>query len=303
MSCSKASNDVLYLGIDGGGSKCRASLVSAQGAVLGSGLAGPANPLHGLERTLTSIEDAAWQALREAGLTRIDMKQIVVGAGLAGVNLPGLYEKVSKWRHPFAQWYLTTDLHVACLGAHRGDDGAVIVVGTGSCGFASVNGQAIVLGGHGFLLGDKGSGAWMGLKAIKAVLTASDGLSSPTELTQAVMDTYHVTGLDIVERLSKSSSSDFAKLAPRVIDAANRGDDVAVGIVSSGAAYISSLARKLLAIDPPRLSLIGGISAPLTPWLDSEIVRHIELPLGQPEMGAVHYAKQRHLSAVPMMTV
>ncbi len=294
MSSSKESAETLYLGIDGGGSKCRATLVSSTGEIVGVGLSGPANPLHGLERTLESIEDASVQAAKSAGLADGNLSNIVAGIGLAGVNLPGQYEQVASWQHPYARCYLTTDLHVACLGAHRGDDGAVIVVGTGSCGFSAVNGKSVSLGGHGFLLGDKGSGAWMGLKAIKSVLTAADELSAPTQLTQAVTDVYQVSGLEIIERLSKSSSSDFARLAPRVIQAAEAGDQVAMNIVSSAADYVSALARKLLATQPPRLSLIGGISGPLSNWLADDVLKRIEEPLDQPEMGAVYFARQQH---------
>lgn len=294
MSSSKENAETLYLGIDGGGSKCRASLVSSAGEIIGTGLSGPANPLHGLARTLESIEDASLQAIKSAGLSSADLSQVVTGMGLAGVNLPGLYEQVANWQHPFASCYLTTDLHVACLGAHRGGDGAVIVVGTGSCGFSTVEGESVSLGGHGFLLGDKGSGAWMGLKAIKSVLTAADGLSAPTQLTQAVTDIYQVSGLGIIERLSKSSSSDFAKLAPSVIKAAESGDQVAVNIVSDAADYVSALARKLLVMQPPRLSLIGGISGPLSAWLADDVVKRIEAPLDQPEMGAAYFARQQH---------
>lgn len=294
MSSSKESDDTLYLGVDGGGSKCRACLVTSSGEIIGTGLSGPANPLNGLARTLESIEDASRQALTSAGIAASSLSKVVAGIGLAGVNLPGQYERVASWKYPFSRCYLTTDLHVACLGAHRGGDGAVIVVGTGSCGFSTVDGESVSLGGHGFLLGDKGSGAWMGLKAVKSVLSAADGLSESTQLTQAVRDIYQVSGLDIIEQLSQSSSSDFAKLAPKVIEAAAVGDRVAVDIVSNGADYISALARKLLIMKPPRLSLIGGISGPLSSWLANDVVEHIEKPLDQPEMGAVYFARQQY---------
>ena len=61
------------------------------------------------------------------------LKQVVAGLGLAGVNLPGLYQKINEWHHPFKEMFLTTDLHTACIGAHKGADGAVIITGTGSC--------------------------------------------------------------------------------------------------------------------------------------------------------------------------
>lgn len=294
MSSTFTNDDTLYLGIDGGGTKCRACLVSSSGEILGVGLAGPANPLHGLTRTLTSITDAAEQALSSASLPLATLQHVVAGVALAGINLPGMFVTMSEWRHPFAAMYLTTDLHAACLGAHCGGDGAVIVTGTGSCGFASVDGKTVTLGGHGFLLGDVGSGAWMGLEAIKAVLTAEDGLSPTTRLTERVTDVYGVEGLDIVERMSKASSSEFARLAPSVLAEAKRGDEVALQIVQQGAAYIDALAKQLLAHNPPRLSMLGGISALIQHWLTEEVAERVQPPLEQPEMGAVYFARDGH---------
>ncbi|GAB3092715.1 ATPase [Aestuariicella hydrocarbonica] len=294
MSSTVMNDDTLYLGVDGGGTKCRACLVSSSGEVLGTGLAGPANPLHGLTRTLASITEAAEQAAASAGLPQLVLKDVVAGVALAGINLPGMFVTMSEWQHPFAEMHLTTDLHAACLGAHRGGDGAVIVVGTGSCGFVSVKGQSATLGGHGFLLGDMGSGAWMGLEAIKAVLKAEDGLSLPTTLVDQVTDIYGVNGLQIVERMSKASSSEFARLAPSVLAAAAAGDDVARAIVAQGAGYIDDLAKKLLLMAPPRLSMLGGISAPLQKWLSDDVSSKVQPPLEQPEMGAVYFARERH---------
>ncbi|MGD8174741.1 N-acetylglucosamine kinase [Marinimicrobium sp. ARAG 43.8] len=287
----------LYLGIDGGGSKCQASLVDEQGQVLSTALAGPANPLHGVERTLQSIESAARRALKEVGLGEESLGRLVVGAGLAGVNLPSLYKVVSDWPHPFSELHLTTDLRIACLGAHQRDDGAVIVTGTGSCGYVRVDGKDRLIGGHGFPYGDQGSGAWMGMEAIKAVLLASDGLGPQTALTDSVADLLQARGLAIVERMSGRPSSEYAKLAPLVFTAAEADDPVAFRIVTEGADYVSAMADKLLSFQPARLSLIGGVAERITPWLSPQVAERLAEPLGPPEDGAVLFARQQHALA------
>lgn len=291
---SSIANDVFYLGIDGGGSKCRASIADAGGVVLGEAVAGPANPLHGLERTLESIEQAASRALADSGRHDVTLRQLVAGVGLAGVNLPSLFRAVSAWRHPFAELYLTTDLHIACLGAHQRDDGAVIVAGTGSCGYVGVPGRECVLGGHGFPLGDKGSGAWMGLEAAKAVLLASDGLGPATQLEALLSAELGASGLVMVERLSGAKSSDYARLAPLVLRAAQAGDAAAEAIVREGAGYISALGRKLLDYGPARISMIGGLAEALRPWLTLQLSSRLSAPLGPPEAGALLYARRHH---------
>jgi glucosamine kinase len=77
-----------------------------------------------------------------------------------------------------------------------------------------------------------------------------------------------------------------------VIEAANKSDPVAKTIVQAGADYISLLAHKLLAANPPRLSLIGGLAPMLVPWLDPLVRQRLAPALEQPEMGAVRLAMQ-----------
>jgi len=293
MMAKSANEDQLFIGIDGGGTKCRATIYSAKNGVLGTGLGGPANPLHGLERTLESIMVSTQLAMRDAGLPLESIHQIYAGLGLAGVNLPTLYDKISEWEHPFKQMFLTTDLHTACIGAHDGDDGAVIITGTGSCGFSHVKGESVNYGGHGFALGDKGSGAWMGLEAVKAVLVDLDGLGSKTALTNVVKDHFNTDcAMGIAEQMAGQPSSSYAKLARYVFDAARKNDEIALNIVKEGAEYISSLAKRLLENNPPRLSMIGGLAEPLNEWLDPAVAKLVEAPIQPPEMGAIYFAQQ-----------
>lgn len=129
MGNRPASGDLLYLGVDGGGTKCRAVLVDADARVIGEGRGGPANPYHGVARALESVVNATDNALASAGLGPEDKSRIVAGLGLAGVNVPSLYATVQQWDHPYYARYLTTDLHIACIAAHDQSDGAVIVAG------------------------------------------------------------------------------------------------------------------------------------------------------------------------------
>ena len=291
-------DEVLFLGIDGGGSKCRARLVNANGEYLGGGLAGPANPVNGLEVTTEAIISATRQALDEAGCKTGTVGSVVAGVALAGVNVPRLWQVVSNWAHPFKRLFLTTDLHAACLGAHRGGDGAVIIAGTGSCGYASVGDRRLHLGAHGFLLGDKGGGAWVGLQAVKAVLLAADKLGPQTALSEAVLDVFHCSITELLERFSDAGSSEFAFLAPLVFDLAERGDQVANGIVDEGAAYISAMASELLTLDPPRLSLIGGVATRLLSRLNRDLLVRVSAPLAPPEEGSVYFAQNEYARAV-----
>ena len=294
MGLVQTKDQQLFIGVDGGGSKCRATIYTADGTVLGTGVAGRANPLHGLAQAFASIEASTRQALLDAGMKETDSHLLVAGLGLAGVNVPRLYQDVISWQHPFAAMFVTTDLHTACIGAHRGADGAVIITGTGSCGYAHVGDDSLSSGGHGIALGDKGSGAWLGLKAAEHVLLALDGFAAPTALTKMLLNHFGVSdALGIVEHLAGKSSSCYAELARSVLDCANAGDEVARGIVQEGADYISEMARKLFSLNPVRFSMIGGLAEPLQAWLGSDVVAKISETLAPPELGAMYFAQQQ----------
>jgi glucosamine kinase len=294
MSARQLNNSQLYIGIDGGGSKCRATIYTAEHQQLGTGVAGRANPLHGLEQTFLSITESTQLAIADAGLAASASQHLVAGIGLAGVNVSHYYQQIANWQHPFKAMFLTTDLHTACIGAHNGADGAVIITGTGSCGYAHVGGNTICLGGHGFALGDKGSGAWLGLKAAEHVLLALDGFACTTSLTERLLSHFNaVDAMGIVKQLAGQSSSAYAKLARLVLSCAQDGDAVAISIVKEGAEYICELARKLFAINPSRFSMIGGLVEPLYPWLDEDVARKISPSLSPPEFGAFLFAQKQ----------
>lgn len=294
------SDDSLILGIDGGGTKCKAVLMSPDNVILGEGTAGPGNPVYGLEQTKDSIKNSAIMALKQAGMHPREIANISVGVGLAGVNLPKHYNAIMNWKNPFKQIFLATDLLVASLGAHDGGDGAVIVTGTGSCGFSYVDQKPLILGGHGFPQGDKGSGAWFGLKAVEQVLLALDGLGSSTQLVELMLRQLKVkNSAELTEKVAGKPASFFAQLAGCVFIALDAKDQIAMSIVHEGASYINSMAEKLMSTHPPRMSLIGGIGTSLFPSLSRHIQNALSAPLSPPEIGAVYFARQNMSGFLP----
>ena len=282
----------LYLGIDGGGTKCKVRLEDASGNLLAESISGPANAARDLQGTIASIRQASLWALEKANIHSLSIDQLHVGAGIAGVNIPSVKQALQQWKHPFAEFKLTTDLHIACLGAHNGEDGAIIITGTGSSGASFVKDQYREFGGHGFVAGDKGSGAWMGKKAISHTLEVMDGLATATSLSEQVQNQLNChTTYDLVNLSLQAKPSFYAQLAPLVIQLANENDPVALPIIEDGADYISALARKLLEAEPPRLSIIGGVSRFLQPWLASDVQQNISPSLSSPEAGAILLAK------------
>ncbi|KXI30381.1 BadF/BadG/BcrA/BcrD ATPase family protein, partial [Paraglaciecola hydrolytica] len=236
-----------FIGVDGGGTKCKALLQNHKGEIVGEGLSGSANAATDLPVAIKSIVGACHEALLAAALPLEYLRFCHVGMGLAGVNLPSIRHNMLQWQHPFASVHLTTDLHIACLGAHDGADGAVIITGTGSSAFAVLNGEQLNLGGHGFTAGDKGGGAWIGRAATQVCLEAMDDLAPYSPLVDQLKT--HLGCKDataVAEKVNGAPAVFFASLAPLVLDAAAQQDVIATAILQDAADYLSKLARRLL---------------------------------------------------------
>jgi glucosamine kinase len=95
----------------------------------------------------------------------------------------------------------------------------------------------------------------------------------------------------LVEAIAGKGATQYAQLAHIVFDAAEQGDKVALKIVTEGAEYINTIARILWKKSPVRMSMIGGMTAKLRPWLDTEVQAWLSEPLNTPEVGSVFFAR------------
>lgn len=285
-------NSLIFAGIDGGGTNCRVRLETEQGELLGEGFGGTANPSHGLDVVEASILSAVGEALASSGLSNDYMSSLVVGAGLAGLHLPAYRDVMTNWQHPFHSLYLTDDLKTALYGAHAGNDGAVIIVGTGFSATSMVNGLDYPIGGYGFLMGDYCSGSWIGFQAVQKVLLAQDGLSAPTSLVELIQD--YLGSAMIAQSLIDAKASDYGRLAPLVFAAVDKGDSIANEILNASAQFINHVAFKLFESNPPRFSILGGIASKIANRLDPKVIAELSEPLSSAEQGAIHFAKAHY---------
>ncbi len=283
-----------YVGIDGGGSKCRAFVTCEDGRIQGHGISTSANPAYGFKQATDAMVESIRLALKDAGLTAVNSRDLIVGAGLAGINLPSYFNQMQQWQHPFKALHLTSDVHIACLGAHQGEDGAVLVIGTGSCAYRIQNGIGFMLGGHGFPYGDQGSGAWIGLKVVEAVLLAQDKLAPQTLLTQKVDEYLMLNGeiLTLRDMMIAKPSRTYANLAPLAFDL-YQADTIATQIIDEGAGYLNKLADKILTQKNVQIALIGGLAPPYQHFFNNSTQKQIMPAVASPQQGAVLYVKQQ----------
>lgn len=283
------------LGVDGGGTQCRARLAQRSGAVLGEGKAGPANLRLGVFDAFAAVLVAAAECLAAAGLPPAALGDAVACLALAGASEPGELAAARRHPLPFRQTIVTTDAEAACEGAHGGSDGAIIVVGTGSIGWGIAGGRRYRVGGWGLPVSDEGSGAWLGLEVIRRVLWAHDGRIGWSPLLSEVMTRFEGDPHALVRWAASARPADYGGFAPLVIEHAGRGDPVAGGLVRLAAGHIDRLAAQLGAAGAERIALVGGLAAVMEPYLAPETRRHLVPPQGDALAGALRIAA----SAVP----
>ncbi|MEH3100042.1 BadF/BadG/BcrA/BcrD ATPase family protein [Sphingomonas adhaesiva] len=276
-----------FLGVDAGGSHCRARLTDARGLVLGEGLTGPANARIGIERLRLVLDEAIGQAIAQAGLDAAQVATIHAGMGIAGISRPGALEALRALDFPFAGIAFASDAVIANLGAHRGRDGAILILGTGSIAQVRVGGIDFAIGGYGFPISDEGSGAALGLSAVRHALRALDGRSERTALALSVADRFGHAIPQAIAWMDRATPRDYAALAPLVMDHAEAGDAIARSIVEDAAGHVERFVETIFERGAPACSLMGGLSARLQPWLRARTVARLTPPAGDALDGAL----------------
>lgn len=283
-------SEPLLLGVDGGGTKCRARLSAASGKTLAEAVAGPANIRFGLETSFAAIFQAGGECLQRAGLSNRDLPRVIACFALAGASEPTYRTLAERHRHPYGNAVVTTDAHAACLGAHAGRDGAIIIVGTGSIGWGEVGGRHVRVGGWGPAVSDEGSGAWLGREAVRRVLWGHDGRIPWSDFLRTLFAKFKSDPHAIVRWSSRASPRGWAVLAPLVVDYAAKGDPAAVELMQMGAEHIDAVARLLVSAGGARLAIVGGLAQAMEPWLAPETRRHLVRPAGDALEGALRLA-------------
>ncbi len=271
----------LYLGVDGGGSGCRAVLADTQGRVLARAEGGPANINSGHDVAVRNILAVTGAVMAEAGVTP---DRVAAGLGLAGGNI-GLRKAAVLAALPFARVRVESDGWTAARGALGADDGVVAAFGTGSVFAVQRDGVITLTGGWGWVLGDEGGGAGIGRAVLAALLRAVDGLPPGiTPLGQRLLD--RLGGPHgVVGFADGAGPADLARLAPEV---AAGGDALADLVLDRMQGDILAMLNHLNPKAKLPLVYLGGLG-PL--WRDRLALPCVE-PRGNALDGALMLARE-----------
>ena len=306
-----------WLGVDGGGTNCRAVIVDENDRVCGEGRAEAANFIRvGLEAAIGHVRIAVDEACHQAG---IEVTKITAACiGLAGVSHPEHHARMLsalKNALPVPHITLETDARVALAGATRNQPGVVIIAGTGSiaCGI-NTRGRFAWAGGWGPAMGDEGSGSYIGRRALEAVVMAWDYRGEPTSMMEPVLRHFGVTTPPELPPVIYDSPGEvparISQLSRIVVKAAADGDSVARQILKDAAeelarAAIAVIEQLRMAQETIIVSYVGGVFEAGDLILDPmrDLIREaapkavVAAPIDPPVIGAAMMAKAMTLES------
>ncbi|HZN18491.1 MAG TPA: BadF/BadG/BcrA/BcrD ATPase family protein [Micromonosporaceae bacterium] len=272
----------LLLGLDGGATKTLAALLDVDSYTVWYGKAGSSNPFaDGFDEAIGSVREAVSEALGAAGAAAGD-----VAAGVLAVASADADADRARLRdgllaaYPMPRLVVVNDVAAAWCAGTLGAPGVAVIAGTGSNSFGvNGHGQTWRCGGWGHLLGDEGSGYWIGLSAMHAAVRYRDGRGPWTQLVPRLLSAFSVTAVEdlqsvVYERFSKAEIGSFARL---VSEAAHDGDAEACRILHRAGTDLAQMAGTVIEVlDFPEafpVVLVGGAfrsgSALLDPFADA----------------------------------
>lgn len=293
----------IFIGVDGGASSCKVRIEDAAGNLLGSAKGGPTTIKFSTGKAWETILSTITAALASTNIKLEDNRyHFHLGCGLTGCELPEPCTKFLKEAPPyFSTVRLESDAYTACLGAHAGQDGAIIIVGTGAVSIQIQNGKTTQVSGWGFPHGDEGSGAWLGMEAVRLTLQWLDGrFETPnTALLEMIFQKFERDLIKLVVWSNAANSTKFAEIAPLVIEQLKKQDLLALELIQRATDAIDRIGMALAKhSENGKLlpcCLCSGLAPFIEPYLSPELKARIVPCKHDAASGAIFMIK-KHLT-------
>jgi N-acetylglucosamine kinase-like BadF-type ATPase len=294
------------LGIDAGGTKTVCLLADESGTIL-SEARGPGANLH------AAGELAVEKVLHEVMERAIGDRNVMPAAiclGIAGVDREDEAQVVRAMMRRIgykSRVLVVNDALIALVAGARDAPAIVVIAGTGSIAYGrNGSGEAARAGGWGHMIGDEGSGYWIGREALAAVMRGADGRGPETALASEILAHFNVSDVSRLPRIVYDRDQprmSVAALGPIVQRVAEQGDAVATRILERAADELVLAARSVttrleMRGDEFTFLLAGGVFR-VVPWLADELSRRLvevaprsqtEILTKEPAVGAVWLA-------------
>lgn len=240
------------IGIDGGGTKTALKLADENGNLILSIEGGPCNiNSMGKDSVAKMLKELVVDALKK---TELNMEQIkVLCIGTAGVDRPSdkaIMEDIIRGTGFMNKAIITNDAVTALYGGTGGAEGVILISGTGSiCYGRNSEGDTKRAGGWGHIIGDEGSGYYIGISAINKIARGHDGVEDKTVMTDLILEHLkleNASGLIEYVYRSGAGKSEIAYLATLVDEAYKQGDNTAEEILLRAAFELFLISKAVI---------------------------------------------------------
>ena len=264
-----AQTELIVVGVDGGGSSTRVYVADEQAHVLFKATGEGSAVTPGAEADSAEVLGAMVRnAVIDAEMGHLMPRALVVGVAGVGREAQRIALQQELERLEVADAVVViSDAEAAMEDAFVEGPGILLIAGTGSIAWGrSPAGVMQRCGGWGPVIGDEGSGAWLGRKALQVIAAAHDGREPETALTGAILTALELDDVSaIITWAATATPADMATLAPAVLSAAEVGDLRANTIVTMAveelALHVRALARTLFVDERAAIpvALHGGL--------------------------------------------
>jgi glucosamine kinase len=280
------------IGVDGGGTGTRVRLARADGAELAQATSGPSGLSLGIDKAWACVNYAVEKAFAAIGIEQIPFASTAIGLGLAGVHNKVWAAQFEAANPGYAALALDNDGVTTLIGAHAGQPGVIVAIGTGSVGEALLpDGSQREVSGWGFPAGDEASGGWMGLRAMNHIQQVIDGRKPGSAFADALIDACGGNRDAIQSWLGQATQTAYASLA-RYVVAHGETEPVARAILEDAGLEVATMAAALDPSGELPVALCGGLGEPLRPYLPQALLARVVAPQGDSAKGALHLIEQ-----------
>lgn len=284
----------LIIGVDGGGTGCRAAVGTRVDGVLARASSGAANFTTDPDLALINVAKAVARAVAEIGAPEDALMSATAHIGLAGVMTTGDQQRIVE-NLPYGAASASDDRLTSVIGALGSKDGYLLSVGTGTIVAASIMNTFRFVGGWGFNISDQASGAWLGRAALEQVILCHDGMAAHSDLTRSLLSEFDGDANEVATFSMSATPGEFGNFAPSVIASAARSDPWGLKIVNKGATYLAEALAALSFQSGDTICLTGGVGPHYARYLGGEVTAHLTQPVGSALDGAFHLACQNSI--------
>lgn len=281
-----------YIGTDGGGTKTKFDLFDSDKNSIASITMPTIHPAQASFKEAVSVLTDAKEKL----LANINDSDYVlkVGAGLGGYGINADYRKKleDEFSTVFDEFKLYSDAYAAMLGALAGEDGILMIAGTGSIALAKVGDETFRCGGFGYRYGDEGSAYSIGKALISRALKEADGRLDKSIISDLVADYFDNIGINIIATsdFSRDKIAGLAAAASKYVENSESVRDFFLAAAKEISLHIKAIGKNFESGKRIRLSYIGGVfrSEYILECI-KEMNQGIELvaPIYPPEKGSI----------------